>query len=450
MATLITLESLIETHEEPFVVIDRDLRVVAVNRLLENFLQRDRRELIGQPCYRVFQDRDEPCSNAQGCPHQRLLTTLEPYNTLATLHAHRGGHGREPSEVRIKGYPLSDAAGNLYLGEAISALPQVHAGRVEMVGRSAAFTTLLDRLERAAASDVPVLLEGETGTGKELAAEYIHQRSRRSAGSFVTVDCTVIGEQLFESELFGHEKGSFTGSTGNKVGLFELADGGTLFLDEVGEMPLSMQPKLLRALESGTFRRVGGTRTRRADVRVVCATNRRLAEMVEAGTFRQDLYYRTAVLTVPVPPLRERREDIPLLAEAVLARLASNLGKPYHLELSALERLMHYAFPGNIRELRNVLQVGVAMSRNGQIRAEDLPVETTATASLSTQPSPAQGAQPQAGQAPTPSKPPLQALEARYIADLLTRHGGHRAQVARALGVSERTLYRKLKRYGLN
>lgn len=329
-----------------------------------------------------------------------------------------------------------------------------------------------------------MLLVGETGTGKEMAASFIHRHSRRRDKPYVALDCTVITETLFESEVFGHEKGAFTGSVGARRGLCEVAEGGNLFLDEIGEASLSTQAKLLRVLETGEFRRVGGNATIKADVRIVCATNRNLWENVVAGRFRQDLCFRIACFCVRIPALRERREDVPVLAESLLQRIGRQEDRRYHLTDDALAFLQHYDYPGNIRELRNILQVAAAHATPGHsgkitlgaVRA-GLQMRSDFESSVSahkvpwSEPgfSPVPFAQPpvigrdkpgfppavpgtQAGTS-APEKPlparSLQAVEARHIAEWLRSYGGNRRRVADALGVSERTLYRKLKRYHL-
>jgi transcriptional regulator with PAS, ATPase and Fis domain len=288
----------------------------------------------------------------------------------------------------------------------------------------------VDNLARVADSEASILLYGESGVGKELAARFIHARSARAGGAFIVINCAAVPETLFESELFGHERGAFSGSSGLKKGLFELADGGTLFLDEVAEIPLGLQAKLLRVLESGEFRRVGGTHTLNADVRLVSATNRRLLDEVDEKRFRLDLYYRLAGIDVTLPTLRERRADLPALAAFLLKRLAGSR-RACRLDPAALATLQAYDFPGNVRELRNLLQRAVLTCRDGVIRAVDLHLPAVAV----------------------PAQPGTQALaevERAHIRTLLDTHDGHRSRVASALGITERTLYRKLKRYGLS
>jgi transcriptional regulator with GAF, ATPase, and Fis domain len=330
-----------------------------------------------------------------------------------------------------------------------------------MVGSTTPFLACLEQLKMTAAAHAPVLLQGETGTGKELAANFIHQNSPRSDKPFLTVDCTVLTEALFEAEVFGHARGAFTGSVGERTGLFEQADGGTLFLDEVGELPLSQQAKLLRALESGQYRRVGGRNYRKADVRIVCATNRHLWESVSAGQFREDLYYRIACLAVRLPPLRERLDDIGLLAANLLQPISRTLSLRFSLTDEAVELLKQYHYPGNVRELRNILFIAATQSSNGEIGAPvinqvllqesrngrgaahaDTPAEPAAQAHIE-----AAGPSPRGMPLDAPT---LHEVEARHIADLLAQHNHNRRKVAELLEVSERTLYRKLKRYHLN
>jgi DNA-binding NtrC family response regulator len=311
---------------------------------------------------------------------------------------------------------------------------------MRMVGHSPAFLSCIDNLARAAESEASILLYGESGVGKELAARFLHERSPRSKGPFIAINCAAVPENMFESELFGHERGSFTGSAAQKKGLYELADGGTLFLDEVAEIPRAQQAKLLRVLETGEFRRVGGTRTLRAEVRIVCATNRNLLDHVDQGCFREDLYYRLAGIDITLPALRERKEDIPALAEVLLTRLNGEGHACFHLDKSALQKLKHYEFPGNVRELRNLLQRALVHCQGGTITAQDIQLQNETGALLQAQSMPIGD----------PAPIGLRQMERDYIQDLLTRHNGHRRQVAEQMGISERTLYRKLQRHALN
>lgn len=296
------------------------------------------------------------------------------------------------------------------------------------------------------------MLEGETGTGKDLAANYIHQHSSRSGKPFLTLDCTVLTESLFEAEVFGHERGAFTGSVGEKEGLFEIVDGGALFLDEVGELSPPLQAKLLRVLETGDFRRVGGRKTLHTDARIICATNRDIRRDVDDKSFREDLYYRVACLHIPIPSLRERLEDIPLLVEALLDRICASSGKVCKLSADAMAELQACSFPGNIRELRNILTAAVAHSPAGRIEKDQIAAvirrmqerRSYSETEKDVRSLPAMNLRKR-----EVACSPLHDLEAGHIASLLEQYGGNRRKVAAALKVSERTVYRKLKQFGL-
>jgi DNA-binding NtrC family response regulator len=285
-----------------------------------------------------------------------------------------------------------------------------------------------------------VLLLGETGTGKEMVARLVHEGSRRAAAPFVAVDCSGLTETLFESELFGHEKGAFTGATARKLGLVEAASGGTLFLDEVGDIPLAQQVKLLRLIESSSYRRVGGVTPLRADFRLVAATHRDLRRMVLEGSFRSDLYYRISAYPIPVPTLRERRDDILLLAESLLARVRP--GRPFVIDEAARRALVAYDYPGNVRELRNIVERASLLADDDRIEIRHLPAEVV------TPGAPVGAVAPSAGG--EASGRALRSAERDALALALARHDGSRRALAETLGISERTLYRKLQAYGLN
>lgn len=426
----IELQDLIDANDQPFVVIDRDYRIVAANQRYCATYGITSTAIVGQHCYAVSHHASRPChENGEQCPHRALFEHGEAVEVLHT-HFHADD---QPERTRIRGHALRGADGERYLGEQLFPLEAdigTDCDAMQMVGQSPAFLSCVDNLARVAESEASILLYGESGVGKELAARFIHARSMRSGGAFIVINCAAVPETLFESELFGHERGAFSGSSGLKKGLFELADGGTLFLDEVAEIPLGLQAKLLRVLESGEFRRVGGTHTLTADVRLVSATNRRLLDEVDEKRFRLDLYYRLAGIDVVLPTLRERRDDIPALSTLMLKRLAGNR-RACRLDATALATLQAYEFPGNVRELRNVLQRAVLTCRDGVIRATDLNLPTVVA--------PIQ-----------PSAQPLADVERSHIRALLDTHDGHRSRVAAALGITERTLYRKLKRYGLS
>jgi DNA-binding NtrC family response regulator len=318
--------------------------------------------------------------------------------------------------------------------EAAALARAAHEAPPGIIGASQAMRDLFQVLRRVAPSRHPVLVTGESGTGKELVARELHRVSGR--GSFVAVNCAAFPENLLESELFGAEKGAFTGADRERAGLFEAADGGTLFLDEIGELPLALQPKLLRALESGEFRRVGSTRTRTADIRLIAATHRDLDDEVREGRFREDLFWRLNVFHVHLPPLRGRPADIPLLAEH-LARSAGGPGAAApRISPEAMALLVAYPWPGNVRELRNAIERAAALATQETIRPEDLPPrisEAGRTAVLVNRAS--------------SQMAPLRDLEKAYIQEILRQTGGNKSRAAEILGLDRKTLYRKLEEY---
>lgn len=313
----------------------------------------------------------------------------------------------------------------------------------ELLGRSRAMADLQDALDRVAPTNATVLIVGETGTGKELVARAIHARSARAEGPFVALNCAAMPESLLESELFGHEKGAFTGADRARPGLFEAAHEGTLFLDEAGEMPASLQAKLLRVLMDGLVLRVGSRTARQVDVRVVAATHRDLRERIREGLFREDLYYRLAVVPLKVPPLRERLEDLPLLAEAMLQRAARDMGLPLRrFAPAALEKLAGYAFPGNVRELRNLIERACILAQGAEIGPGDFPLEGPLAPVRSLDPEAFAEGLPPAVHLPEV----LDRVERSLLDRALRQSGGVQAEAARTLGISRSDLHYKLKR----
>ncbi|OPY10253.1 MAG: Transcriptional regulatory protein ZraR [Syntrophus sp. PtaB.Bin001] len=302
-------------------------------------------------------------------------------------------------------------------------------------------SALTSMAARVASSRATVLLQGESGTGKELLARLIHQLSPRSGKPIITVNCGALPESLIESELFGHEKGAFTGATARRIGRFEEADGGTLFLDEIGELTMPVQVKLLRFLQEREFQRVGGNANIRADVRIISATNRDLEGMVKEGKFREDLYYRLNVVVMSIPPLRERKEDIPVLIDHFLERFAAENGKNVvGISSEARDLLMKYDYPGNVRELENIIERAVVIARNEVLSLEDLPFrEDVMVASP--------GGMPEEGEGKLRSA--MENLEKQMIQDAMEKTGDHQTRAAEMLGLSERMLRYKLKKYGL-
>ncbi|MBV8378334.1 MAG: sigma-54-dependent Fis family transcriptional regulator [Verrucomicrobia bacterium] len=308
-------------------------------------------------------------------------------------------------------------------------------GLENLVGESRAIHGIFDTIRQVAPSRATVLLMGESGTGKELIAHAIHNSSNRNKTRFIAFNCAAFAPQLIESELFGHERGAFTGAAERRIGRFEQAAGGTLFLDEIGEIDSNIQVKLLRALDPGVFERVGGNQSLRADVRLIAATNRDLAALVREGKFREDLYYRLNVVQIHVPPLRERREDIPLLANSFLKEISERDGKAFRpLSPEAMEALLRYDWPGNVRELKGAIDSGVTLSTGNQITVQDLPLTVRSTLGGLT-----------VREAGNQDLVNIHDNEIRLIMRALDETGGNRSEAAKKLGISRRTLHRRLK-----
>ena len=429
------VQSALDLQQHPVVLIDAEYHIVAANRAYKDCYGVTDADLVGRRCHQVSHHSNVPChENGEDCPHQAVFHSGEPHEVR---HVHYDPIGNA-EHVRIRGHVLRDMRGQRFLAEEIIHLPReqndITCSDMRMVGRSPAFLQCLHHIEMAARTDASVLLWGESGVGKELAASALHQLSARSEKTLITVDCTTLPEHLFESEFLGHERGAYTGCVGRKIGLFESADGGTLFLDEVGELPLPVQAKLLRVLETGAFRRLGGADLLHANVRIIAASNRNLRDMVAERSFREDLYYRLAAINIDLPPLRERREDIPGIARVLLERIGRDWGGQWQLSQEAERRLCAYNFPGNVRELRNVLQKAVALAdgplllpEHFQFLREAVPVDRQDSAEAMKITAFARRGRPE------------------NLSDLLHSFQGNRRHVAEYLGVSERTVYRWLR-----
>jgi len=424
------LVSYLEHEAQPMIVLDPDYNILAANTAYQRQFGAADRPHLGHKCYRVSHHYDLPCDQAgEHCPMKRAFELKGPDRVLHIHHTPRG-----PEHVDVELRPILDGGGHVvaYV-ERLTTVKHASARASQdgLVGRSAAFNAALEAVQRVAPSQLPVLLLGESGTGKELFARAIHEASARRAGPLVVVDCSGLPETLFESELFGYEKGAFTGAQHRKPGLVETAAGGTLFLDEIGDVPLGMQVKLLRLIESGTFRRVGATETQQADFRLVAATHKPLQQMVADGRFRQDLYYRIAAFPIALPPLRERAGDIPLLVDSFLQRSAKGTQRLV-VQPAAMARLLAHDWPGNIRELRNVLERARLFADDGVVRPEHLPEWLNLT--------------------PPPATVPAQARPDadQEIRRLVAEGQLSRRDMAARLGMSERTFYRRLKALGLS
>ncbi len=430
------LGHMLEGYDCPAILVSPDYEVLASNSLYQATYGVI--DTASTPrCYAVSHGYSVPCDQAgESCP---LVDARRSGHKERVLHVHQTPRGKEHVDVEM--LPIYDTAGDLiFFVELLKpiALADGANSDVAMVGTSAPFHRVLSKIARVGASDAAVLLLGETGTGKELAARAIHLASTRDKNTLVTLECAGLPDSLFESELFGHVKGAFTGAHSNKKGLVELADGGTLFLDEIGDVPLTMQIKLLRLLESGTYRPVGSADVRAADFRLICATHKNLAAMVESGSFRSDLYYRINVFPINLPPLSQRREDIPILAKTLLARMSKD--KQFHLTESAMQRLIRYRFKGNIRELRNLLQRAMVLADTNVID-KNVIAECFEEGSIDPGVDDAtlDNSQPRAAWVD------LKTAEREYLTRLMHAHAGDKNKVADVAGISLRSLYRKLE-----
>ncbi len=454
MKLLPELTSYMEGLPEPHILFDSQYRILAANAAYRAQFSPGR-SVVGRTCYEVSHHFSVPCDQAgESCP---LVRSRESGQRERVVHLHHTPKGEE--YVAIELAPLLDAGGEqAFFIEKMEPLriAQGQPAAQGLIGRAPVFQDMLALVARVAPSMATVLLQGESGTGKELVARAVHEASPRANRALVAVDCSSLPENLFESELFGHERGAFTGANAARGGLVEAASGGTLFLDEVGDIPLAMQVKLLRLLETGTYRRVGSTEPRHADIRVVSATHRDLDRMIHDGHFREDLYYRLSTFPIHLPALRERRDDIPLLAEALLARVAPQ--RRLMISPGALQLMQAQDFPGNVRELRNLLERTALLCDGDTLEAGHLEQallsgRRPAGRALGQPPAPtdpARGSDPGTDATETPRPPRgLRDIEHAALRERAALHRGSRAALAAELGISERSLYRKLKSAGV-
>jgi DNA-binding NtrC family response regulator len=356
------------------------------------------------------------------CPVHGFPAGEEPTAPSGAASAIAGAVDADPVRVPPKGTESATALGEAPFG---------------LIGGSAHVRKLVATIRRVAASDVPVLIEGETGSGKELVARGIHDASARRERPFIVVNCGAISPELIESELFGHEKGAFTGATTQRKGAFELANSGTIFLDEIGELPITLQPKLLRALEQKEFKRVGGNELSLADVRILAATNRNLREEVARKMFREDLYFRIGAIMLSIPPLRDRREDVAPIARHFLSRMGNPAsGTLFSLSPAALDALIAHDWPGNVREVRNAIQRAAVMADSGELTAHDFSFLRQGSAQESETENPSGLSR-------------WELAERTNILGELARQMGNKTKAARELGIAKSTLFEKLKKYGI-
>jgi PAS domain S-box-containing protein len=425
------LQNVLDNLMEGIIAHDLNRKVLFFNRAAEKITGYSREEALGRDCHTIF--------GGPFCGSQCAFCSQPPdslvHHTYVINAATRTGESRR-IEMSVTG--MYDEAGAFVgvlaafrdLTEMISL--QLRLGELTsfsgIVGRDRKMLDVYEQIRNLAASDYPVHITGETGTGKELVAAAIHNESPRAGGPFVPVNCGALPEGLLESELFGHVKGAFSGAIRDKKGRFELADGGTLFLDEVSELPRHMQVKLLRVLQSGTFERVGGEKTISVDARIISATNMDLKREMERRNFREDLYYRLSVVPIRIPALRERKNDIPILASHFLKQAAENGQEAARLSEDALSLMMDYGWPGNVRELQNSIHFALVKSRGRNIEAGHLPLEIRQMTCTVLKPGPA----------------PRLTLEA--VASAIEKAGGNKSRAAKLLRVGRATLYRFLEK----
>ena len=428
--------AILESIADGVFTVDGDWRIQSFNRAAEEITGIPRAEAIGRQCWEVL--RASVCESA--CVLRETMETREPIINRAVYIVRSDGR-RIP--VSVSTALLCDDDGRVVGGaETFRDLSVEEELRRElkerysfgdMISKNHVLLKIFDLLPDIAESESTVLIQGESGTGKELMARALHDLSPRRDGPLVIVNCGALPDTLLESELFGHKAGAFTGARRDKPGRFALAGGGTIFLDEIGDVTPALQARLLRVLQDGTYEPLGGTRTERADVRVVAATNRNLSLMVQAEEFRGDLFYRINVVAIDIPPLRERREDIPLLIDHFIERFNHLKAKEITgVSPDALTLLMRHDYPGNVRELENAIEHAFVMCRSGTIRRRHLPPRLLP------------GEQ-EDGQEPLS----LEDAEAKFLIAALGRHGWNRAATARDLGIHKTTLWRKMKRLGI-
>ena len=425
------ITGVLDVIDAPAVALAPDYRILAANQAYRDTYG-DGNPLHDRRCYEVSHHYAVPCDRAgESCP---LADCLASGRKQRVLHLHHTPRGEE--HVDVETHPVRNDDGEICYVIEIMRQTRTASSRADahgMVGRSRAFNRMVELINRVAPAETAALLQGESGTGKELVARAIHDNSPRSDKPFVVVECSGLTESLFESELFGHERGAFTGAHAKKIGLVEAAEGGTLFLDEVGDVPLSLQVKLLRLLETGTYRRVGSVEPRESNFRLITATHRDLQAMVTEGSFRRDLFYRISTFPIALPALKARSEDLPLLVESLLSRLSPD--RTYRVAPATLACLQQYTFPGNIRELRNILERAILLADDDVILPEHLTAEScdSETASNDRQ------------LLDTGEILPLEEIERRYLIKVVSKFPGDRDSLADKLGVSKRTLFRKLQ-----
>jgi PAS domain S-box-containing protein len=442
---------ILDSITEGVFTVDGDFRVTSFNAEAERIIGIGRVDAIGRPCHEVF--RASICGSA--CALRQTIKDGRPRRNVRidVLDARM-----EPVPLSVSTAVLKDRRGKMLGGveifrdlsemEALRRELTRSAGFADMVGVSRPMQDIFAQLPDVAASDAPVLLQGPSGSGKELVARAIHNLSDRRDAALVLVNCGALPDTLLESELFGHVRGAFTDARSSRSGRFRAADGGTLLLDEIGEISPAFQVKLLRVLEDGEVTPLGSSRSVRVNVRVIAATHRDLERLVREGRFREDLYYRLRVIPLSLPPLRERREDIPLLVDHLLIRLRGRTGKPIQaVTPEAMAILTAHDYPGNVRELANILERAFVLCHELAIGAEHLPPDLLHGAGAAARLKPSERRIAEAR--PRTASGARRSPEARRLAQALEAHGWNRTRTARALGIARNTLWRRMKEYGL-
>lgn len=424
------VQAMINSIDKPAIFIDTEYKILAVNDAYQDTYENE--VIVGQSrCFEISHGHTSPCDkHGEDCPIQTCKTTQR---ASSAMHIHNTEYGKTYCDIIMKPVKDSDGITTGFL----EILDKINFAATEsefdkMIGSSEPFKKMLTKINRAAKADISVLLHGETGSGKELVAKALHDSSKRADKPFVVIECTGLNENLFESELFGHEKGAFTGATHSKKGLIEIANGGTVFFDEIADVTMSMQVKLLRLIETQCYRTVGGTKQRKADYRLVCASHKNLLDLVEQGLFRKDLYYRIAGFPISLPSLSERKKDIPALTKHFLSH-----GEFKHKKFTAeaLNELCEYDFPGNIRELKNIVEQAVLLADEDTIELQDLPEQVFGKQEVRNE--------------NRDTLLSLEQLEEQYLQKLCENPNLSIDELAAKLKVSTRTLYRKLQKYSL-
>lgn len=436
MRSMKRIYAIMDSVADGLFTVDEGMHITHFNKAAEEITGVSAADALGKPCYEIF--RSEACTGA--CPMVEAIATGQSIQREVDIVDRKG----RKKLISVSASTLYDAAGNVMGGvETVRDLTPINAIKEEirekysfrsLVSRNPAMRRLFDVMEDIAASNATVFLHGESGTGKELFARAIHDLSPRREGPMVIVNCGALPETLLESEIFGVRKGAFTGATENRPGRLEMCNGGTFFLDEIGDLPLPLQVKLLRVLENHEFQPLGARSPIKADVRFITATHRNLEEMVAEGTFRQDLFFRINIVTLHIPPLRDRREDIPLLVDMALQRFNLTYNKKVRsVAPEVLKLFLTHSFPGNVRELLNLIEQSVILCRGTEITLDHLPTSFLGQTQEQAQSVRRSGKMPTAGE----------------LQSLLNRYSGNRIEVARELNIDRTTLWRWMKRLGV-